>query len=164
MKNLKIINQKEMMSEEDELMIDSRATISVANHKIAIQRQENSFNAYATSKSFSQEFLNTANIQYQIGLMIALFSVRDNTQMLSGFEITLITLITISLIIQFLMVIMLALLAKSTTDKCTKNCTTQSINSIVTILSGLALILNITITVVSVETTKSNVQKLIKSK
>ena len=137
-----------------------RGTIPITSHKLAIQQKESKFNTYATSKSYSQEFLNTSNIQYQIGLIIALFSVRDNTQVLSGFEITLIVLVAISLSIQFIMVILLAMLARSTTEKCTTTCTTTSINSIVTILSGLSLILNITITVVSVETTKSNLKML----
>lgn len=149
---------------DERLLLGERSTISINAHNLQLQEKENSFNTYATTKSVSQELLNTSNIQYQIGLIVGLFSIRDNSVGLKGFEITLIVLVAVSLTLQLIMSLMLALLAKTTTDKCTKKCSAKSINSIVTILSGLGLILNITITVVSVETTKGVVAQILLSK
>jgi Ninjurin len=132
--------------------------LSRGEQQLLLEKKENDFNAYATSKSVSQTFLDSSNIQAQIALLVALFATRDNAIPLRGFEITLVTLIAASLVIQFLMFIMLFLLAASKDERMKGGCTATALNSLVTALSGLALILNIVVSVVSVETMKLNIQ------
>jgi len=109
------------------------------------------FNAYATSKSVSQEFLNTSSIQAKIALLVGIFSAKDNTIPLTDFEIGLIVVIAFSLCIQFIIFILLVLLAKTDTDKVYGTVDTKSVNDAVTILSGLALINDIIISIISIE-------------
>ena len=116
-------------------------------------------NSYTTSKSVSQEMLNTSSIQYQIGLLISMFATRDNTIGLSGFETTLLVFVAISLTSQFIMFVLLVLLAKTTTTMhVTRKCSVTSINNWVTTLSGLSLIINIIITMLAIEMQKEKIK------
>jgi len=127
------------------------------NVKYLLEKKESDFNNYATSKSVSQEFLNTSSIQAQIAMLVGLFASRTHSETpLNGFEIALIVLIGVSLLLQFVIFVLLVVLAKSTTEKVSRNCTATNINNTVTSLSGLGLIVNLIISVVSIQTLKSS--------
>lgn len=137
--------------------LGNRDLIPKTEVEFLLDKKESDFNSYATSKSVSQEFLNTGTIQAEISLIVGLFASRDNSLPLRGFEIALITMVSLSLVIQFIMFILLFVLAAAKKEQISKRCTATMINSLVTSLSGLSLIINIVVSVVSVEAMKLNI-------
>lgn len=106
----------------------------------ALEKRENEFNTYATSKTYQEGMLNTSLIQSQIGLIVSVISSGINGTF-SGFQIALMVLLSISISLQFLIYVLLAMLAKSKKiDSTKKRCNVASINVAVTSLSGLLLI------------------------
>ena len=143
-------------SNDGSIEIDNRA-MPRTEHDLILEREREKFNTYATSKSVSQELLNTSTIQAQIGMIIGLFATRDLNTNLHAFEITLLALVCASLVLQFVIFTLLVILARATDTKIAKsgrcvNVKTTSVNNTVTTLSGLGLILNISITAVALQT------------
>lgn len=116
------------------------------------QQNEADWNSYATSKSVSQTFLNTTSITSQISLLVILLASVDETgKNLNGFQIALVVLISLSLALQFLIFVFLVILAKSKEEKIGRSCTATGMNSLVTSLTGLLLIISSAITAVSLK-------------
>lgn len=106
-------------------------------------------NTYASQKSVSQNLLNTSIIQSHIGLLIYVFSTsQENT----GFGQALIALIVCSLILQLTIFLLLTFLLFVRQDfKKWSFLKATYVNAVVTAFSGIALIINIAITTLSVE-------------
>jgi hypothetical protein len=118
--------------------------ISKLKHDLDIENLNNTFNTYATSKSYSQNLLN-------ISLILSLVSTIVTT--LSGpltpRKISMLIFVFLSILLQLIMFIMLVILAKSTTEKIGKSCTATQINISVTILSGILPIITGTISILN---------------
>ncbi len=106
-------------------------------------------NTYASHKSVSQNLLNTSVIQGNIGLLVFVYANdRDDER----FGKALIALISISLILQFIIFILLTILFHVKQNfQVHRNVTAIGMNSAVTALSGITLVVNIAITAVSLE-------------
>jgi len=112
------------------------------------ETEEAKFNRYASQKSVSQNLLNTSIIQSHIGLLVFVYSDGDD---LSGFEATTVVLVVLSIILQSIMFFMLTWLFYIRPGYQWKCFTAEVANGLVTALSGVALMLNIAITAVSLE-------------
>lgn len=122
--------------------------VSLDIHQAVIDKIQNDANTYSTSKSTSQSLLNITVIQSQI---FHLVSIIQNGNM-NNWNIILIVLLSNSLILEFIIFVLLVLLAKSKTEQVTKYCTATPMNSWVTTLSGLLLIMTTAITIISKST------------
>jgi len=120
-------------------------------NQLLLQIERDKFNNYATSKSVSQNLLNTAVITQYIGILINLFTIRNITGKFTGFQIALLAFICMSFLLQVLIFILLVILSKSTKENVGKNCTTTSINTWVTALTGVSTIVTIVITALGVQ-------------
>lgn len=117
-------------------------------YKAAIDKIQNDANMYATSKSTSQSMLNITVIQSQIFHLVNIL--QDGN--INTWNIVLLVLLSNSLVLEFIIFVLLVLLAKSKTEQVTKYCTATPMNSWVTTLSGLLLILTTAITIISKST------------
>ena len=116
------------------------------------QNAEQDVNVYASHKSVSQSLLNTSVIQGNIGLMVFVYA---NDRDDEGFGKALITLIIVSLTLQFIIFILLTILFHVRQNyQMHRNITAIGMNSVVTALSGVVLVVNIAITAVSLELKK----------
>lgn len=112
-------------------------------------QDEQDTNTYASHKSVSQNLMNTSIIQGNIGLLVFVYA---NDKDDNGFGKALITLISISLAFQFIIFILLTILFHVRQNyQMHRNITAVGMNSLVTSLSGVALVINIAITAVSLE-------------
>ena len=113
------------------------------------QNAEQDVNMYSSHKSVSQSLLNTTSIQGNIGLIVFVYaSDRDD----EGFGKALIALIGVSLALQFIIFILLTILFHVRQNyQVHRNITAVGMNSAVTALSGVVLVVNIAITTVSLE-------------
>lgn len=120
------------------------------NNRFALMRDlerehdNNEFNNYASTKSVSQELLNTTSIQQLIGLLISLLSLMEKPY--DGFMITTIVLITVSLSLQIIIFILIVLIYQDNSLE-----TAKPKNSLVKMLSTVVLLTNIPITVLAVK-------------
>lgn len=124
---------------------NEKSVIPLDIHKAVIDKLRIDDNLYATSKSNSQNFLNMAVVQTQI---LQLVNIAQYSTIRS-WESVLISLLCISLSLQFVIFILLVLLAKSKTEQVTKYCLATNMNSLVTSLTVLLLIITTAITAVS---------------
>ncbi len=116
------------------------------------QNADQDTNTYASHKSVSQNLLNTSVIQGNIGLLVFVYA---NDKDDNGFGKALITLISISLALQFIIFILLTILFHVRQNyQMHRNITAVGMNSVVTALSGITLVVNIAITAVSLELKK----------
>ena len=116
------------------------------------QDVEQDTNIYASHKSVSQNLLNTSVIQGNIGLLVFVYA---NDRDDEGFGKAMIILISISLALQFVIFILLTILLHVKQNyQVHRKITAVGINSIVTALSGITLVINIAITAVSLELKK----------
>lgn len=123
---------------------DERVLVPLDVHQAVIEKIQNDDNLYATSKSNSQNMLNISVIQTQI-----LQLVNVSKRLISGWEAALISMLSLSLSLQFTIFVLLVLLAQSKTEQVTKYCMATGMNSLVTSLSGLLLIITSAITILS---------------
>jgi hypothetical protein len=126
--------------------LQERGLVTRAEMEMELSTKANDFDHYATSKSISQTMLNTASIQSLLVILVSVF--KDGATALDNYEIALVALIAVSLCLQFTIFVLLVILAKSRKeqfDRC--NCTTTSINSTVTSLTGLLLIITSAISI-----------------
>jgi hypothetical protein len=114
--------------------------------------QKEDFNKYASHKSVSQNLLNTSVIQSHIGTLIFILSDGDDSK---GFETAAIILISCSLCIQLFIFFSLTWLLYHRQDYNSSNLSSVGVNIGVTCLSGVALIINISITAVALEIRRS---------
>lgn len=114
-----------------------------AEHDLEIERINNEHNNYTTSKSVSQNLINTSLIISLINTVVVVIKSGN----LNGYKITLIVCIALSVSIQILMFILLVVLAKATQEKIGRSCTATQINVWVTILSGILPIISGTIAI-----------------
>jgi len=121
--------------------------ISKLRHDLDIENLNNTFNTYATSKSYSQNLLNISLI---LSLIATIVTTLSGT--LTNRKIAMLVFIFLSILIQLIMFIMLVILAKSTTENIGRTCTATKINISVTILSGILPIIAGTISILSMET------------
>ena len=112
------------------------------------RKKEKKFDKYASQKSVSQNLLNTSAIQTQIGNLVFLFS---NGKNFSDFEITTLTFIFVSIFLQTVMFFILVWLFYVKPTYKFKILNAEIMNATVTALSGISLIVNITITVLILE-------------
>lgn len=112
-------------------------------HQLEIERINNDHNNYTTSKSVSQNLINTSLIITLINTMITVIKVGN----FNGYKTTLIVCIALSVSIQIIMFILLVVLAKATQEKIGRTCTATRINVWVTILSGILPIISGTISI-----------------
>lgn len=108
-------------------------------------------NSYATSKSYSQAHLNTANLSMIITIMVNILIYHTGVT-LSGAKIGLLVLCGTALVLQFIIFLLLTILASSSTNKITSKgceCTAVGINSTVTFLTGLLLVNTLTISIMN---------------
>jgi predicted RND superfamily exporter protein len=114
-----------------------------------LKDNNNDWNTYATSKSVSQNLLNTTSITGQITLLVMVYS--KVTDVLTGFQTALIVLIITSLFLQFVIFVLLVVLAQSTDEKICGYFSATNLNSLVTSLTGLLLILGAAISAVNLK-------------
>jgi Ninjurin len=127
-------------------MENDRSVIPISTHKLVLQQKENTFNTYATNKSYSQNLLNASTFQQQIGFIIGMFVGRSST--ISPIDIIFISFVGVSIIIECFLFLLMSMLAKATTEQVTKNCTATMINNIVTMLSLISMICNFVTTAI----------------
>lgn len=116
----------------------------------ALKDAKQEANAYSSTKSVGQANLDLALIASYIHIIVTLFSrnnvfYNDN----SGFEIATLTLVCAAVLLQIIIFILVVLLYQTDGDQVTKNCSTVGVNHMVTILTGVSLIINIAITAVA---------------
>lgn len=114
------------------------------NHELELERINNKNNTYATSKSVSQNLINTAAILLLINTLITVV----NNSNLNGNAIALIVFIGLSICVQIVMFILLVILAKSSEEQIGKF-TATGINVMVTVLSGILPIISGTIAILN---------------
>lgn len=137
-----------MTNINDEIELDiTDKQLLLKQKDLDIQKKDSDWNAYATSKSVSQSFLNTTTITSQITLLVLLFAAKDGP--FKGFQIALIVLISASLLLQFIIYVLLVILAQAKDEQITKSCTATFLNGIVTSLTGLLMIISAAITAVT---------------
>lgn len=119
---------------------DERGVIPVSTHKLLLQQQESTFNAYATNKSYSQNLLNASTFQQQIAFIIGMFV--GKTTNITPIDIVFIAFVSASIILEMILFVLMSMLAKATSEQVTKNCTATMINNIVTMLSLISMICN----------------------
>ena len=124
---------------------NEKVVIPVDVHKAVVEKIQADDNVYATSKSTSQGYLNTTIFQSQIFQLVSIIQYT----LLRGWDIALIVFICLSLCLQFVIFVLIVLLAKSKTEQVTKNCTATAINNLVTSLTGVLLIITISISAMS---------------
>lgn len=133
-----------------DVMINVRSRVLTrSEHESEIKDQANSFDHYATSKSVSQNMLNISTIQGLIVIMVDIFARRT---FLNNFQIALIVLICLSISLQFVIFVLLVVLARSRTEQIGTGCcftTATALNSTVTSLSGLLLMITSGITILA---------------
>jgi len=120
--------------------------VSLNDHERNVKELETDFDHYATSKSVSQNMLNISTIQGLIVTMVNMFNVYGNN--LGGLQIGLVILIVLSIILQFIIFVLLVILSKA---KKTNTKKITSMNSAVTSLSGLLLIITSGISVLAID-------------
>jgi hypothetical protein len=133
--------------------LDEPATTVISNKRSLEEGDEPmDFNAYATSKSYSQSHLNLSTIGLQISVLVDVFSSGN----LNGYKIALIVLTLLALLLQFLIFALLAVLAAAKTNSISKHvgkhncsCTAVGINSAVTTMTGLLLITTLATTTIN---------------
>lgn len=144
----KLVNKNQKNKTRDPLTLDvktSEKAVPFDIHKTIIDKVKADDNTYATSKSVSQNMLNISVIQTQILQMVNILQYST----MNTWNIMLIVLLSNSLVLQFIIFTLLVLLAKSTTEQVTKYCMATGMNSLVTTLSGLLLIITSAITIIS---------------
>ena len=109
--------------------------------ELEIEKLNNDHNNYATSKSNSQNLINSSLVISLINTMIGIIA----TGNFNGWKTATIVFICLSIGIQVVMFAMLVTLAKANTEKIGRSCTATRINTWVTILSGLLPIVSATI-------------------
>ena len=114
-------------------------------HNAILDKKDQDHNAYSTSKSYSQNILNTAVMQSQIFTLVNLSAAYTG----KGPEIALISLLAISLGLQLLIFILLVLLAKAKQEQLTQSITATDLNAFITSLTFFLLIITTAITGVS---------------
>ncbi len=108
--------------------------------------KQEEFNNYASQKSISQKLLNISSIQFHIGILINTFV---NYPKLEGLHVSLITLVIFILIIETVIFVMITwLFYANINENYWTPIRPMYINSIVTILSGVSMIINISITII----------------
>jgi hypothetical protein len=112
----------------------------------ALNEERHKQNAYSSTKSIGQNFLDIGIITLHIQYLVSLFA---NDGGLSGFGITLLVLISIALASQILIFVFVSALYKTSGEKVTKNCSATVLNNFVTILTAISLILNIAIAIIA---------------
>ena len=140
----------ETVGDEEE---GTREVFTRAEVENEMKLKEQEFNQYATSKSVSQTLLDTSSIQAQIVILVSTLS--SGPSPLSTSQIGLVTLISISLALQFVIFLLLAILATSRLGKVGKCCTTPSINSLVTTLTGFLMIITSGISVLAINSSNT---------
>ena len=123
------------------VLSNEKEVIPVEIHKAVVEKIQTDDNIYATTKSTSQGYLNTTIFQSQIFQLVSIIQYT----LLRGWDIALIVFICLSLCLQFVIFVLIVLLAKSKTEQVTKNCTATAINNLVTSLTGVLLIITISI-------------------
>lgn len=145
----KLINKNQKNKTRDPLISEvintNEKAVPFDIHKTIIDKVKADDNTYATSKSVSQSMLNISVIQTQILQMVNILQYST----MNTWNIMLIVLLSNSLVLQFIIFTLLVLLAKSTTEQVTKYCMATGMNSLVTTLSGLLLIITSAITIIS---------------
>lgn len=134
------LDRRDDRPEEDRRMIDANRG----------KEEEVDWDSYTTSKSFAQTNLNLAGIGTQISLLLAVF---NTNHPLTGYQIGLIILISFSLTLQIIIFALVATLAAAKTNTVTKggfSCSVVAINSSVTTLTGILLIIGLAISSISV--------------
>lgn len=148
---MKILTYKEVMNHHNpkiknrDLNENDDKVVPLDIHHAVIDQIKNDANTYATSKSNSQNLLNISVVQSQILLLVNVLQLNR----INAWGAVLITLIANALILEFIIFVLLVLLAKSKTEQVTKYCMATGMNSLVTTLSGLLLIITSGITIVS---------------
>jgi hypothetical protein len=115
--------------------------------------EEIDWNSYTTTKSYSQTHLNLATIGLQISTLVSALAIHKGSS--SPFLTALIVLISTSLALQVLIFALVAILAAAKSNNISKagfNCTAVAINSLVTTLSAILLIITTAISTVSAYT------------
>lgn len=133
--------------------LSSGRLITREDAEAAQKNKDHNFDSYATSKSVSQNLLNTASIQY---LIVIVFSILTRGTALTRLDVALLCLISLSLSLQFSIFVFLVVLAQSRTETLSCGCTATSLNSAVTCLSGLLLIVTSAISVSTIGTAITN--------
>ena len=113
------------------------------------EREKNKSNTYASHKSISQQLLNTSIISAHVGYLLTIFD-DTNSDGLGGFEYAAVVLISISIFVQICIFLMLTWLFYVDTKTKYGCITAKKVNGFVTAVSGLSLILNISITSIMV--------------
>ena len=116
--NMQEVGRDGALNEDGELHFEGQ-------NQLLLELEREKFNTYATSKSVSQNLLNTSVITQYIGIVINLFTIRNATSQFTGFQIALLTFICISFVLQLVIFILLVILSKSKNEKVGKRCTTD---------------------------------------
>lgn len=141
------MNEVENYQRLDRDLTDSPTTaaVSLDIHKAIMDKKDQENNSYCTSKSYSQNILNTAVMQSQIFTLVNLFSLYSG----KSSEIALVTLLSLSLVLQFVIFVLLVLLARAKDEQLTETLTATGLNAFITSLTFLLLIVTTAITAVS---------------
>ena len=114
------------------------------NSEVQLARQRESSNAYATNKSISQSLLSTSIFSQIISILIWIW-VNDIVN--DGLEIALCVFCILSIIFQLFIYTLLSILIAAKSDKIVlKYLKISYLNVSVTYLSGILLLINLTIT------------------
>jgi len=128
-----------------ELPTTTKSVVPVDVHQAILEKKDQENNAYCTSKSYSQNILNTSIMQSQIFTLVNLFAVYSG----KSSEIALSVLLSLSLALQFIIFVLLVLLAKAKEEQLTETMTATDLNALITSLTFLLLIVTTAITAVS---------------
>lgn len=111
---------------------------------LVIEREKS--NAYSSTKSVGQEFLNMSII---IGHVQTIISLVAQQTPLTSLQIALIVLICVVLSLQVILTILVALLYKTSGEQVAGNLTATGVNFFVTFLTMISLVCNASITIIA---------------
>jgi hypothetical protein len=123
------------------------ATITTEQHQAIVSEKETAFNSYATTKSVSQNFLNITAIQSMITILVRIYS---SGGILNDLIRSLVILVSLNIFLQFIVFSSLVILAKSRSVEVMPGVTATGLNDFITITTGLILIINSAITIISI--------------
>lgn len=142
------------LTKERAVIESDGALLTRETHDADLEMQAQIFDHYATSKSTSQGLLNVTAIQGLITNLINIFALGR----FGGFQVALIVLIGLSMTLQFVIFTLLVVLSKSRTEQIGTSCTATSINSTVTSLSGLLLIVSSAVSALTIYVSTTSLQ------
>ena len=139
-------NNNGLTSNIKSVLINDEEMVKKSDADKILSEQDTKNNAYSSSKSIGQTFLNGSLIQSQISTIVLLIF---SSIPLNSAKIAMLVLLSLSITLQFVIAVFVIILYKSNKEQIYGKLTTTKLNTTVTSLTQLLLIFTMAITAVS---------------